>query len=57
MSYRGFKFTTNNNIDCLVVIDKFSEKYILIDIDNYNTIASDNYENIENLIKIIKEKF
>ena len=55
--YKGYKFATNKGVNCIVVEDNFNSKYVIVDIDNFSIMASDDYSNIENLIRIVTEKF
>jgi len=55
--YKGFKFTTNKGIKCIIVENTFSSEYAIIDINDYKILASDKYENLEKLIQIIKYGF
>ena len=57
MDYRGFKFTTNKEIECIVVSDTFNDKYVIVGIINCKLIASDSYNNVEKLINTVTEKF
>ena len=55
--YKGYKFATNKGVNCIVVEDNFNSKYVIVDIDNFSIMASEVYNNIENLIKVVIEKF
>lgn len=56
-TYKGYKFTTNKGMNCLVVDDDLGNRYMIIDMDEFKIIASDNYDIIEKLIKTVTEKF
>lgn len=55
--YKGYKFTTNKGMNCIVIDDSFNGKYVIVNIDNFSIIASNNYDIIEKLIQTVKNKF
>lgn len=57
MNYTGYRFRTNNGMDCLVVEDKFNNTYKVINMDTFCIIAGDKPDKIDELIKTIIVKF
>ena len=55
--YKGWTFATNKDVNCIVVEDNFNSKYVIVNMDDFSIMASDNYDNIEKLIKTVTEKF
>lgn len=55
--YKGWTFETNKGVNCIVVEDNFNSKYVIVNMDDFSIVASDDYNNIENLIKTVTEKF
>lgn len=55
--YRGYSFVTNKQMNCLIVEDVFNNKYVVINMNCFKIIASDYYDNLDNLINTIMNKF
>jgi hypothetical protein len=55
--YKGLEFTTEKGLNCLIADDVFGQDYLIIDIDNFEVLAKDSYENISDLIVKIKNKY
>lgn len=55
--YKGLEFRTDKGTKCLVVEDKRINKYIIVNINNYQIMARCNYNNIKELISTIKNKY
>lgn len=55
--YRGFEFTTDKGIECIIVQDKENENYIIVNMDDYNIMARSSYSNIKESIETIKNNY
>lgn len=55
--YRGLEFKTNKSTRCMIVDNNKHDKFIIINLDNYTTLARCNYDNIKETITNVKNNY
>lgn len=56
-NFKGLEFVTDKGSNCLIVSDISEDNYIIIDMDNFDILAKDSYNNILELMLKIKHEY
>jgi hypothetical protein len=55
--YKGLEFITDKGTKCMVVEENWNKSYIIVNMDDYQTMARCGYDNIKELINTVKNNY